>query len=234
MENKNGQGIFYGVIGVATLVVAIIGATFAYFSASTSAGNGTIAGNTLDLQGTALALAVTPVSLGSADNGPALVPANIEVSTNGVQGALNAHCIDGKYTGCHVYQIKATAGTALTDAVLTLEMNTSATVKTDWAYIIYTDANNTGTTASALPSGLNGNFSATNPTTVTILNGTTNASLAAGDTYWYLMIYLADDTTNAQNDPTDTANLATGTYDGSLTLSAGTGGKVSATFAAAA
>lgn len=33
MEN-NGRGIFYGVIGVATLVVAIIGATFAYFSAS--------------------------------------------------------------------------------------------------------------------------------------------------------------------------------------------------------
>ena len=39
MENKSGQGIFYGVIGVATLVVAIIGATFAYFSASAS-GNG--------------------------------------------------------------------------------------------------------------------------------------------------------------------------------------------------
>lgn len=37
MENKNnnnGRGIFYGVIGVATLVVAIIGATFAYFTAS--------------------------------------------------------------------------------------------------------------------------------------------------------------------------------------------------------
>ena len=32
MEN-NGKGIFYGVIGVATLIVAIIGATFAYFSA---------------------------------------------------------------------------------------------------------------------------------------------------------------------------------------------------------
>ena len=29
-NNKNGRGIFYGVIGVATLVVAIIGATFAY------------------------------------------------------------------------------------------------------------------------------------------------------------------------------------------------------------
>ena len=33
-NNNNGRGIFYGVIGVATLVVAIIGATFAYFTAT--------------------------------------------------------------------------------------------------------------------------------------------------------------------------------------------------------
>ena len=39
MENNNGRGIFYGVIGVATLVVAIIGATFAYFSANISSDN---------------------------------------------------------------------------------------------------------------------------------------------------------------------------------------------------
>ena len=39
MENNNGRGIFYGVIGVATLVVAIIGATFAYFSASAANNN---------------------------------------------------------------------------------------------------------------------------------------------------------------------------------------------------
>ena len=39
MENQNGKGIFYGVIGVATLVVAIIGATFAYFSASNTVTN---------------------------------------------------------------------------------------------------------------------------------------------------------------------------------------------------
>lgn len=36
MENRRGNGIFLGVVSVATLVVAIIGATFAYFSASTS------------------------------------------------------------------------------------------------------------------------------------------------------------------------------------------------------
>lgn len=35
MENKKGNGIFLGVVSVATLIVAIVGATFAYFSAVT-------------------------------------------------------------------------------------------------------------------------------------------------------------------------------------------------------
>lgn len=39
MENKKGSEIFLGVIGVATLIVAIIGATFAYFSADARSGN---------------------------------------------------------------------------------------------------------------------------------------------------------------------------------------------------
>lgn len=38
-NNNNGRGIFYGVIGVATLVVAIIGATFAYFTATVTRNN---------------------------------------------------------------------------------------------------------------------------------------------------------------------------------------------------
>ena len=49
MENNNrnnGRGIFYGVIGVATLVVAIIGATFAYFSASVTGTNNMLTGST--------------------------------------------------------------------------------------------------------------------------------------------------------------------------------------------
>ena len=49
MENNNrnnGRGIFYGVIGVATLVVAIIGATFAYFSAQVTGINNMETGST--------------------------------------------------------------------------------------------------------------------------------------------------------------------------------------------
>ena len=33
-NNRKGPGVFYAVVGVATLVVAIIGATFAYFTAT--------------------------------------------------------------------------------------------------------------------------------------------------------------------------------------------------------
>ena len=43
-QRNNGKGIFYGVIGVATLIVAIIGATFAYFTAQQS-NTTTITGN---------------------------------------------------------------------------------------------------------------------------------------------------------------------------------------------
>lgn len=36
--NNGGKGLFYGVIGVATLIVAIIGATFAWFTATANSG----------------------------------------------------------------------------------------------------------------------------------------------------------------------------------------------------
>lgn len=39
MENRKGSGIFLGVVAVATLVVAIIGATFAYFSITAQSAN---------------------------------------------------------------------------------------------------------------------------------------------------------------------------------------------------
>ncbi|MCI6266551.1 MAG: hypothetical protein MR598_06895 [Erysipelotrichaceae bacterium] len=48
-QKNNGRGIFYGVIGVATLVVAIIGATFAYFTA-TAGDNNVIRGNMATIQ----------------------------------------------------------------------------------------------------------------------------------------------------------------------------------------
>ena len=57
-ENRKGPGVFYAVVGVATLVVAIIGATFASFSASTTI-NTDVTGSTPT--GPSITIAITRV-----------------------------------------------------------------------------------------------------------------------------------------------------------------------------
>ena len=90
MENKKGNGIFLGVIGVATLIVAIIGATFAYFSASTNSADNAISVNS------------TQLSLGYSDDTSQLktnlIPAADEIAkfgaTNTEHIASKGTCID--------------------------------------------------------------------------------------------------------------------------------------------
>ena len=41
-EDKKGNGLFLGIVGVATLIVAIIGASFAYFSIQASSEEGAV------------------------------------------------------------------------------------------------------------------------------------------------------------------------------------------------
>ena len=90
MENKKGNGIFLGVIGVATLIVAIIGATFAYFSASTSSADNAIRVNS------------TKLSLGYSDDTSQLktnlIPATDEIAKFGATDTAHINskgaCID--------------------------------------------------------------------------------------------------------------------------------------------
>lgn len=64
MENSNGKGVFYGVIGIATLIVAIIGATFAYFTATAGSAPGAI--NVTSYSGFSISLSLETVV--AADN----------------------------------------------------------------------------------------------------------------------------------------------------------------------
>lgn len=99
MEN-NGKGIFYGVIGVATLIVAIIGATFAYFTATASnnAVTGTAAQSGLELK-------VEQTSTGTG----AMVPQLTSTITDAVTGTDNKTCVDGNgNTVCKVYSVTLT------------------------------------------------------------------------------------------------------------------------------
>ena len=107
-ENRKGTGVFYAVVGVATLVVAIIGATFAYFSASAT--------NDTDLKGTtasgaSLAIAITKVSdEATAKN---MIPMLSTDLQKGVTGTASKSCIDANNnTVCQVYKVTVTNGSA--------------------------------------------------------------------------------------------------------------------------
>ena len=52
MDNNKSRGIFLGVLSVATLIVSIIGATFAYFVANTSGNTGKVQAGAANVAGT--------------------------------------------------------------------------------------------------------------------------------------------------------------------------------------
>ena len=79
-ENRKGTGVFYAVVGVATLVVAIIGATFAYFSASAT-NDSDVTGTTAS--GASLAIAISKVSAAGTEKNmiPMLSTVTVTAST---------------------------------------------------------------------------------------------------------------------------------------------------------
>lgn len=111
MENKKGSGIFLGVVSVATLIVAIIGATFAFFSASMSSEENAIDVTAYEFSGS---LSISQVYPNSAT---ALIPlnpiatiANVEAPNNtNLLYALNratTKCVDDAgFQICALYRV---------------------------------------------------------------------------------------------------------------------------------
>jgi len=114
MENNNGRGIFYGVIGVATLVVAIIGATFAYFSASAASNNAinvgsttltlALTGETRNFYSDLIPVATTGANLANFKAYPGLVN-KVTTGDNQIKGRGSNSCSDEVGNSiCSVYQ----------------------------------------------------------------------------------------------------------------------------------
>lgn len=110
MEN-NGKGLFYGVIGVATLVVAIIGATFAWFTATA----GTDTAKEILKTGT-LTISYTDGAFATAEN---LKPATKAQVANAI-----STCVDSESTAtvCSKYNFTV-QNTGSLDAVLSYAVN---------------------------------------------------------------------------------------------------------------
>jgi len=228
MENKNGQGIFYGVIGVATLVVAIIGATFAYFSASAAGNGASIGGNTNNNVAANLSLEVTKMTFASAvASSNDLVPAIMDGTTGDINRALTAGCTNDGYTGCHVYKIVAGSTAPIGTANLLLNLSVTATDKGNWKYLVYTGTDTTASTVTTAATSLGS--PATNVDIFKPVGGFTTNELSKT---WYLMVYLQNiaGSQNGNGDGT-TPEDATGSYTGSVTLQAA-GGQVKANFGA--
>lgn len=111
-NNRKGPGIFYAVVGVATLVVAIIGATFAFFNASAS-NTTTISGNTAEAAG--ITLNITDIT----ETGANMIPLNLKVgdgdkdTTRQFTEAMSGKCVDMNGNNvCVVYKITITNNSA--------------------------------------------------------------------------------------------------------------------------
>ena len=90
MDSKKGSGIFLGIVSIATLIVAIIGATFAYFSASTESNEGAIGLQAYEYK---LTLSVVPVY---PEGSSALIPLNPSTKIKTDKGQFIKLDEDGK------------------------------------------------------------------------------------------------------------------------------------------
>ena len=169
-NNRKGPGIFYAVVGVATLVVAIIGATFAYFSASATNSGDPITGSTVDLSSTDLEIAVQKINFSGAVADDSLVPAffgthidtevqvqqgqppqlvlNVptpaDLGTGNIVNMISNSCVNGGYTGCHVYKITYTNNgeNTISNANVWLTLSSDATDTTQWGYAVFKPTDN--------------------------------------------------------------------------------------------
>lgn len=111
MENKKGNGIFLGIVSVATLIVAIIGATFAYFSASTESNTDAVNLTAYEFK---LSLSVSPIY---PEGASALIPLDPDTVIPNAPAANNTNllyalnvakkrCIDDQgLQVCALYQV---------------------------------------------------------------------------------------------------------------------------------
>ena len=181
MEN-NGKGIFYGVIGVATLVVAIIGATFAYFSASAS-DNSAITGTTAEAGG----IGVEVTKLSTAATG-GLIPMLDTDLQKGITGIDNS-CVDANgNTVCQVYSIKVTNNGATTINVKGTMNLTLGESLTNMKWQLLTNATTVDGEATTVTGATSGSI-------------TDNTTLAgSGNTTFYVVIWLSETSENQDDE----------------------------------
>ena len=234
-NNRKGTGVFYAVVGVATLVVAIIGATFAYFSASAT--NSDITGTTAAAGG--VELDVTPVTEGTGTN---MIPLNVMDNTTPTTAATGADdqfakamtgkCKDANNNNvCQVYSItvsnKSTTSAVQVRGTLTL---TTDSTNMKWQLLSAADATTRADFATVVDKGVAGNVTVGGNTGGTGATAASQNLAASGTATYYVLVWLEE--TGSAQEGADAAKSFTGKVDFSAVDAAGNNTGLTASFSA--
>ena len=245
MENSKGRGIFLGVVSVATLIVAIIGATFAWFSASVSSGENDVNLTAYQFDADLTVERVFPTAENASKKIIPFVPNKVlreglENETNNMNYALNEatnKCVDSSgYLVCSLYKITVTNNGSdaieLDGTVTTIETTKTETGTTLTAngalkaqIISYADGKYTYThdlsKALALPNTGESGKLIMDKATLTV-----GATPAANTAELYVLVWLNDTTENQ-------STMMGASYKGQFIFSAvgmGAGNQLTGTF----
>ena len=246
MENSKGRGIFLGVVSVATLIVAIIGATFAWFSASVGSGENDVNLTAYQFDAELTVDRVFPTDENASKKIIPFVPDKVlregqGDATNNMNYALNEatdKCVDSNgYLVCSLYKITVTNngsdaieldGSVTTMETTPTETGTTLTANGDLkAQIIsYADGKYTYThnlsKALALPNTVSGSGKLImDPATLTV-----GATPGANTAELYVLVWLNDTTENQ-------SSMMGASYKGQFIFSAvgmGAGNQLTGTF----
>ena len=231
-NNRKGSGVFYAVVGVATLVVAIIGATFAYFSASDTKAD--ITGTTAESGG--ITLTVTAITAKDTK----LIPLNLVTGTSDptdqFADALGTtkgdSCKDSNgNTVCQVYSVyvKNNSKTSTVNVRGTLNL---ATESTNMKWQLLTDEASTTRAAFAtvVDKGVTGNITVGGNTggDSTDKNVASQTLGAERDATYYVLVWLEE--TGAEQQVADAGQAFTGTVTFDAVNAAGDKSGVTASF----
>ena len=227
-NNRKGPGIFYAVTGVATLVVAIIGATFAFFAASAT-DNTNITGDIASAGGVTVVAA--PVTATGTDLVPLNVTANEGKNDEGdfvdtveqLEAALTADetCVDDNGNNvCQIYKITvknlSTTSTITTRGYLTLAGTGSTNLKWQLLDSTYATDGAAPEYATIVPQDTRGNLTVGGNSIATvggaIGEGTAISSNVLGaedDIEYYVMVWLEETGTEQQDEDAEGSFLGT-------------------------
>ena len=228
-ENKKGSTL-YVALGVATLVVAIIGATFAYFSASVSSNEGAIGATAyeFDVQITDIKM-IQPENVNSLGG---IIPMNVNTQVDGKGMLLYAlndaaqKCVDSNnYQVCALYEATLSNGGSQ-DVTLNLAVKTDTNEAGSGgeAFSDLTFQALTETTGTYSLNGAAKTLMATAGQSVDIENVSVTIPAEATAYKHYFVVYLNEPRNIEDTDEKDQSKQMGAKYTGSLVYTTSQGG----------